>query len=75
MECLVIIEKATGGSDSAYVPDRPGCDSCGDLVEETRTLIEEDIRLHLDSRRRHQEPVPEPSARACLVRGLKRGMR
>jgi predicted RNase H-like HicB family nuclease len=68
MEDLVVIEKDTEGSCSADVPDLLGCVSCGDPEEEMRTLIEEDIRLHLDSRRRHQEPVPEPSALACLVR-------
>lgn len=67
MEYLVVIEKAGDGSHSAYVPDLPGCVSCGETAEEARTLIREAIRLHIDSLRRHQEPVPEPRSIACLV--------
>jgi predicted RNase H-like HicB family nuclease len=67
MEYLVVIEKAGDGSYSAYVPDLPGCMSCGETAEEARALIGEAIRLHVDSLRRHQEPVPEPSASAYLV--------
>jgi predicted RNase H-like HicB family nuclease len=67
MEYLVIIEKAADGSYSAYVPDLPGCVSCGDSIEETKHLMQEAIRLHIDSLHRHQESVPEPSAIACLV--------
>jgi predicted RNase H-like HicB family nuclease len=67
MEYLVIIEKAADGSYSAYVPDLPGCVTCGDTIEETKALIREAIRLHIDSLRRHSEPVPEPSSVACMV--------
>ena len=67
MEYLVVIEKAADGSHSAYVPDLPGCVSCGETVEEARNLIQEAIRLHIDSLRRYHEPIPEPSATACLV--------
>ena len=52
MEYLVVIEKATDGSYSAYAPDLPGCVSCGDTLEETKMLIQEAMRLHLDSLRR-----------------------
>ena len=68
MEYLVVIEKASDGSYSAYVPDLPGCVTCGDSVEETKELIQEAIRLHLDSLRQHQEPVPEATALPFLVR-------
>ena len=68
MEYLVVIEKAGDGSHSSYVPDLPGCVSCGETAEEARTLIQEAIRLHIDSLRRHREPVPEPRAIACLVK-------
>lgn len=67
MEYLVVIEKAGDGSHSAYVPDLPGCVSCGDTAEEARALIQEAIRLHVDSLRRHQEPIPEPTTIACLI--------
>jgi predicted RNase H-like HicB family nuclease len=68
MEYLVVIEKAVDGSYSAYVPDLPGCVSCGDALEEAKELIQEAIRLHIDSLRRRHEPVPEATAIACLVR-------
>lgn len=66
-EYLVVIEPAEDGSFSAYVPDLPGCVSCGDTVEEVKALIREAIRLHIDSLRRHSEPVPEPRSISCLV--------
>ncbi len=68
MEYWVVIEQAEDGSYSAYVPDLPGCVSCGESVDEARSLIREAISLHLDSLRRHQEAVQEPSAVAQLVR-------
>jgi predicted RNase H-like HicB family nuclease len=67
MEYLVVIEKAADGSYSAYVPDLPGCVTCGDTAEQTKRLIQAAIRLHVESLRQHQEPVPPPSAVACMV--------
>lgn len=48
MDYVVIIEKALDGSYSAYVPDLPGCISCGDTPDEVRQLIQEAISLHLE---------------------------
>jgi predicted RNase H-like HicB family nuclease len=62
MEYLVVIERAEDGSFSAYVPDLPGCVSCGDSIEESTTLIREAIQLHVESLRQHNEPVPSPFA-------------
>lgn len=62
MDYVVVIEKADDGSYSAYVPDLPGCVSCGDTCDEVRRLIEEAVKLHIDSLRRHGEPVPPPAA-------------
>ena len=67
MEYLVVIEKAKDGRYSAYVPDLPGGVTCGESIEETRGLIAEAIRIHLESLQSHGEPVPSPSALACLV--------
>ena len=64
----MVIEKAADGSYSAYVPDLPGCVTCGDTAEEAKAMIREAIRLHVASLRDHREAVPEPSSVACLVR-------
>ncbi len=68
IEYLVIIEAADDGSFSAFVPDLPGCVSCGETEDEAKQLIHEAIRLHLESLRSHQEPIPQPKATACMVR-------
>ncbi|MBI4579596.1 MAG: type II toxin-antitoxin system HicB family antitoxin [Planctomycetes bacterium] len=67
MDYVVVIEKASDGSYSAYVPDLPGCVSCGDTRDEARRLIAEAVDLHIDSLRRHGEPVPPPAATADVV--------
>lgn len=67
MEYLYIIEKAADGSYSAYVPDLPGCTSCGDSVEELRRNIKEAVALHIESLHEHKEPVPMPTTTADRV--------
>jgi predicted RNase H-like HicB family nuclease len=67
MDYIVVIEKASDGSYSGYVPDLPGCVSCGDTPEEVRTLIEQAVELHIASLRRHGEPVPPPSTTTHTV--------
>jgi predicted RNase H-like HicB family nuclease len=62
MEYVVVIEKAADNSYSAYVPDLPGCVSCGDTQDEVRRAIEEAVALHIESLRSHGEAVPRPSA-------------
>jgi predicted RNase H-like HicB family nuclease len=67
MDYVVVIEKAADGSYSAYVPDLPGCVSCGDTPEEAERMIEEAVQLHLESLRSHGEPVPPPTTTARIV--------
>ncbi len=67
MGYVVVVERAKDGSLSAYVPDLPGCVTCGDSIEEVRTLIAEALAAHLESLRSHGEPVPEPSASTFRV--------
>jgi predicted RNase H-like HicB family nuclease len=67
MEYVVVIEPADDGSFSAYVPDLPGCISCGDTVEELRNNIREAIQFHIESLESHGEPVPVPISQACTV--------
>lgn len=68
MEYVVVVEKAADGSFSAFVPDLPGCVTCGDSVDEVRSLIAEAILAHVDSLRIHGEPVPAPAARTFSVK-------
>jgi predicted RNase H-like HicB family nuclease len=67
MDYVVVIEKAGDDSYSAYVPDLPGCVTCGDTLEEVREAIEQAVNLHIDSLRRHAEPVPPPRATTHTV--------
>ena len=56
---LVVIEKAEDGSYSAYVPDLPGCVSCGDTPEEVKALIQEAIKMYIEDMIAGGEPIPE----------------
>ena len=67
MNYLVIIEQAADGSYSAYVPDLPGCVSCGDTMPEAEQAIREAITLHIESLRTHGEPIPRPTSKALTV--------
>jgi predicted RNase H-like HicB family nuclease len=68
MEYVVVVERAEDGSFSAFVPDLPGCVTCGDTVEEVRALIGEAVSAHVVSLRSHGEPVPLPAAKTFLVK-------
>ena len=67
MNYIAVIERAADGTFSAYVPDLPGCVTSGETLEETRCLIEEAVRLHLESMRQHGEAIPVPSAATHVV--------
>jgi predicted RNase H-like HicB family nuclease len=64
---LVIIEQAADGSFSAYLPDVPGCVSCGDTVEEVKSLIREALEFHLEGMRRASLPIPLPTTTSDYV--------
>ena len=61
MRYTIIIERGPGNF-SAYAPDFPGCVAAGDTEEETITLMEEALALHIEDLRDRGEPIPEPSA-------------
>lgn len=67
MDYLVIIEPASDGTFSAYVPDLPGCVSCGGSREEVQQLIREAIELHIEALKLHGDPVPQPVSQAITV--------
>ncbi len=58
----IVIERGDDGSYSAYVPDLPGCVSCGDTLEELRGNIREAIHLHIESLQENGEAVPPAAA-------------
>ena len=67
MRYAIVIEKAEGNY-SAYVPDLPGCVSCGNSIEEVEQMIREAIQGHIQLMREHGDPVPPPRSVARVVR-------
>lgn len=67
MDYTVVVEQADDGSFSVYVPDLPGCVSCGDSVEEALQMIREAIRGHIEVMREHGEAIPAPRSTAHVV--------
>jgi predicted RNase H-like HicB family nuclease len=67
MRYVYVIEKAVDGSYSAYVPDLPGCTTCGDSVDEVRQSIKDAVDTYIDSLKDHGEPVPPPSSIVDVV--------
>jgi predicted RNase H-like HicB family nuclease len=68
MEYVIIIEPATDGTYSAYVPDLPGCVSSGETIAELQQNIEEAVRGHIEALRDTGQPVPPPTAKNAIVR-------
>jgi predicted RNase H-like HicB family nuclease len=60
MKYGVVIEKSADGY-GAYVPDLPACAVVGDTVEETKSLIETAIALHIRIMRADGDPMPQPT--------------
>jgi predicted RNase H-like HicB family nuclease len=70
MKYVYVIERAADGSYSAYVPDLPGCTSCGDTVDELKQNIREAVALYIESLRDHGESVPAPSTSVDVVEAV-----
>jgi len=56
-EFTVVIEKDEDGRFVAICPALQGCYSEGETEEEARLLIEDAIRLHVESRISRNEPI------------------
>lgn len=67
MKYTYVIERGNDGSFSAYVPDLPGCTSCGDTIDELRTNIAEAVALYVDTLRDMGQTVPAPGAATGVV--------
>ncbi len=66
MRYTILIEKSPKNY-AAYVPDLPGCIATGASEAEVVREIGEAIQLHIESLRKHREPVPEPCCTAAVV--------
>jgi predicted RNase H-like HicB family nuclease len=64
---LVVIEQASDGSYSAYLPDIPGCASCGDTIEEVRSMIQEALGFHFEGMRKAGLPIPRPTSQSVYL--------
>jgi predicted RNase H-like HicB family nuclease len=62
----VIYEK-TGTGFSAYVPDLPGCVTCGKTLEDTQANMQEAITGHLSVMREFGERIPAPTTIAGCI--------
>ena len=67
MKYVYVIEKASDGSYSAFVPDLPGCTTSGDSADEVRRNIGDAVASYIDSLREHNEPVPPPTSSVDVV--------
>lgn len=66
MKYTVVYER-TPRNYSAYVPDLPGCAAAAKTKAETRRLIREAIKMHLEAMRETGEPVPQPGTSTELI--------
>jgi len=67
MKYTYVIERGNDGSFSAYVPDLPGCTSCGDTLDELKTNIREAVALYVETLRQMNQPVPAPGSSTGVV--------
>ena len=66
MRCTIVIEKSPRNY-AAHVPDLPGCAATGASEAEAVRVIGEALQLHIESLRKHREPVPESRCTAAVV--------
>jgi predicted RNase H-like HicB family nuclease len=66
MKYAVVYEK-TPRNYSAYVPDLPGCVAAAETKAETRRLIREAIRMHIEAMREEGQRVPAPGEAVELI--------
>jgi predicted RNase H-like HicB family nuclease len=67
MRYVYVIEQAEDGSYSAFVPDLPGCTTCGVTADEVRLNIKDAVDTYIESLRDHNEPVPQSKSVADVV--------
>ena len=55
----IVIEETSNGYAAGF-PALPGCVAAGDTLEETKTLIVEAVRFHVEALTEDGLPIPEP---------------
>lgn len=66
MKYTVVYER-TSRNYSAYVPDLPGCVAAAKTKAETRRLIRDALKMHIEAMREAGEPIPAPGTSTELV--------
>ena len=66
MRYAVVFEKSEV-SFGAYVPDLPGCVAVGDSLAETKSLIAQAMKQHLDSLKTEGQNPPEPMSVCAYI--------
>ena len=67
MTKYTIIIESGEGNFSAYAPDLPGVVAAGETEEETITLMEEAIELHIEGLKEDRLPIPQPTVSARSI--------
>ena len=62
-----VVYERTAHNYSAYVPDLPGCVSAAGTMAETRRLIRDAIKMHIEAMREAGEHVPQPGTSTELI--------
>ena len=67
MDYLVVIEGDRDSGYSAYLPELPGCVTVGDSIEETKALMKEAVKFHLEGLREDMgASMDQPHTRPTL---------
>lgn len=61
MRYRVVFEGSDSEGYSAYVPDLPVCLAAGDTFEETKALIADAVKFHLELMEEEGLPIPNPA--------------
>lgn len=67
MQYVVIIEEASNGGYSAYVPDLPVCFTVGETVEEVKSHSKDAIESYLDEAKEEGVAIPNLKIIATVV--------